>query len=209
MIMPIPPMAPTAGRISWSPRCRKATSSQVRARRRGRRSRPRAPRSPISSVPASAMWVTMKPRGHEEEDREEQAELDPAPGDPHRVPDHRSSRIRTRPIVSSSPKLSATGRSMRCPLTYVPFVLPWSSTNQLRPRNVSMAWLALTKSSSTKIVLFTLRPIELIGPRAMVVPPAARPPATRAPRAARSPSARRSAPPRRCAGRGGASRRIA
>ena len=33
-----------------------------------------------------------------------------------------------------------------------------------------MAWLALTKSSSTKIVLFTLRPMELIGPSAMVVP---------------------------------------
>ena len=30
--------------------------------------------------------------------------------------------------------------------------------------------MALTKSSSTKIVLFTLRPIELIGPRAIVLP---------------------------------------
>ena len=51
-----------------------------------------------------------------------------------RHPAARSSRIRTWPICSSSPKPIGATPSTRRPLTYEPFVLPRSSMYQLRPR---------------------------------------------------------------------------
>src|SRR4029079_14561513 len=104
----------------------------------------------------------------EDQERQEEAQLQGTRDGVHQ----RSRRMRTRPMVSSSPNESATGRSMRWPFTYVPLVLPWSSMNQLRPRKVSMAWVPLTKSSSTKMVLLTFRPMELIGPSAITLPSA-------------------------------------
>ena len=51
-----------------------------------------------------------------------------------RHPSARSSRIRTWPIWSSSPKPIGATPSTRRPLMYEPFVLPRSSRYQLRPR---------------------------------------------------------------------------
>ena len=84
-----------------------------------------------------------KPSGTRIDERQEEPQLQPdagrrcisAPGASGR--DRSSARRRSE---------SATGRSMRWPLTYVPLVLPWSSMNQLRPRKVSIAWRRRSRS---------------------------------------------------------------
>ena len=111
-------------------------------------------------------------------DEAQQARLGPAPAGSDRA-DGPGPALRLRsgrpsaPAVMSAAAPAGSGpgrsgarrrrRSSRrrppgCPLTYVPFVLPRSSTYQALPRNVRTACSADANGSSTTIELFTSRP---------------------------------------------------
>ena len=147
---------PAAG----SGRCAGRRGPARRGRRAGRRGRSpgrrgsyRAEPSPVDRAPRARGCPTTSAT----RDEAQQPRLEPARPRPDRSEDARqgrrgrgaaasrrrrrrsrrrarSSRSRTWPIWSSSPKPSGATPSTRRPLTYVPFVLPRSSTYQLRPR---------------------------------------------------------------------------
>ena len=217
----MPPSRPTTGRSTWSVRRPgedlgrgEATGGQVDAAPRLGKA-DRRPAGPAAQRQAAdderqrrdaGAGASRSSAARADRAGESPAKVDAAPASPASRPSRaraRSSRTGPGRSPSSSPKPSGETAATGRPFTYVPFVLPRSSTYQLRPRKVRTAWSVEANGSSMTIALLTSRPSVVIASRSNERPDLAHRPATRRRRGRRATRPALARPP---AGRAAATR---